>query len=338
MSQIISEESSKKIQILRAAAIVAVVAIHTCAEGPVGVFVRPFLNFAVALFLGLSGFLTAPGIGKEKIFKRLQRVFIPYCIWSVIYTAARGTWSKFIPHFLTGYSCGAFYFIVVYMQLTLLAPLMGKMVRSKLRPIGLLVTPLAIVFEYFLEFQGNEPPKPFNEVFFPVWLTYFYLGMLVRADLEEGNASFLTDPVKKRRFTSFLECALPFSVLIQIAESFGWSFAGYGRMKYTQIKLGSLVTSCLVILLGIRWIMSESRIPFRSRTTRRLTYIGDISFGIYFTHILCMDLLELSDGLEFVIENVFPLSTLLTLVTSISAVTLIRQLFPKKVCRVLGLI
>ena len=43
-----------KIQVLRAMAIVSVVIIHTCGS----VYIRPFVNFCVALFIFLSGYLT----------------------------------------------------------------------------------------------------------------------------------------------------------------------------------------------------------------------------------------------------------------------------------------
>ena len=46
-------EKNYKIQILRAIAIFAVVFIHTCPTGEWQVFCRPFINFAVALFLFL---------------------------------------------------------------------------------------------------------------------------------------------------------------------------------------------------------------------------------------------------------------------------------------------
>lgn len=47
----------KKIQILRGIAIIAVVAIHTV-RGDISIIIRPFINFAVAMFIFLSGYLT----------------------------------------------------------------------------------------------------------------------------------------------------------------------------------------------------------------------------------------------------------------------------------------
>lgn len=52
---------SKKIQILRGLAIIAVVFIHNTPGGLAQVFCRPFLNFSVGLFLFLSGMLSDAG-------------------------------------------------------------------------------------------------------------------------------------------------------------------------------------------------------------------------------------------------------------------------------------
>lgn len=336
MSTIYSSESSKKIQILRAIAIMAVVAIHTCATGTAGVVIRPFLNFAVALFLGLSGYLTKTDLPLYKVRKRLLRVFIPYTIWSLIFTAVRHTWSDFPENFLTGYSCGVFYFIVVYMELTLLAPLIGRLVRSRWRAAGFLITPAAIFIQYLFEFHDHEIPKPYNEVFFPVWFIFFYLGMMIRYDIDNGKTDLFTDAVKRHSFRTKLLVILPFSLLIQIGEGLLWMNAGYGRMKYTQIKLGTMATSLIIILLAICWIKSSRKIPFAAKLSNFLVYVGDISFGIYFTHILFRDLLEKT--LAQIISFFFPMETILILVLDIVAIYLIRKLCSQRFCRVMGLI
>lgn len=59
MEAIINKNSrNTTIQIFRAFAIIAVVIIHTLPLGYWQVLIRPFVNFAVAAFLFLSGYLT----------------------------------------------------------------------------------------------------------------------------------------------------------------------------------------------------------------------------------------------------------------------------------------
>ena len=53
-----TKPKNNTIQIFRALAIIAVVMIHTCPSGEWQVFCRPFINFSVATFLLLSGYLT----------------------------------------------------------------------------------------------------------------------------------------------------------------------------------------------------------------------------------------------------------------------------------------
>lgn len=54
----LSEIKSNKIQMLRGLAIIAVVFIHNTSNGLAQVWLRPFMNFAVGLFLFLSGMLS----------------------------------------------------------------------------------------------------------------------------------------------------------------------------------------------------------------------------------------------------------------------------------------
>lgn len=78
-----SLEFKEKIQLLRGIAIIAVIMIHTV-SGEKAILIRPFLNFSVALFIFLSGYLTnfSQGIPiKEFYKKRLIRVGVPYIIW-----------------------------------------------------------------------------------------------------------------------------------------------------------------------------------------------------------------------------------------------------------------
>lgn len=75
------------VQVFRAIAIIAVVMIHTTPEGVWAVCCRPFINFAVALFLFLSGYLTKADNNNYLAFckKRIIRVAIPYVAWTILY-------------------------------------------------------------------------------------------------------------------------------------------------------------------------------------------------------------------------------------------------------------
>ena len=76
------------IQMLRGLAICAVVLIHCLPQNTITIILRPFLNFAVALFLFLSGMLTPQSkIDNLGLFykRRIGKILIPYLVWSLVY-------------------------------------------------------------------------------------------------------------------------------------------------------------------------------------------------------------------------------------------------------------
>lgn len=126
-----------KIQILRAISIIAVVMIHTLPVD-LSVSVRPFINFGVATFLFLSGYLTDTSKINIKEFykKRIIRVLILYIIWSILYTTASFASDgidvkRYIINFLIAGGAATMYYIFVYIQFVLLTPLLGKLLERK---------------------------------------------------------------------------------------------------------------------------------------------------------------------------------------------------------------
>ncbi len=83
-----SSGKNVSIQIFRAIAIIAVVMIHTLPSGLSQVYIRPFINFSVATFLFLSGYLTKSEEQNWSLIfkKRIVRVAAPYIIWTFIYS------------------------------------------------------------------------------------------------------------------------------------------------------------------------------------------------------------------------------------------------------------
>ena len=80
--------NNRDIQILRAIAVIAVVMIHTTPAGQWQVFCKPIINFAVATFIFLSGYLTKTDNDNWLKFyvRRITRVLVPYIIWTAIYS------------------------------------------------------------------------------------------------------------------------------------------------------------------------------------------------------------------------------------------------------------
>ena len=170
---------NKKILILRAVAIIAVVMIHTGPRGMSTIVIRPFINFAVALFIFLSGYMTPIRIEKLGDFyrKRLIRTIVPYILWTLIFAYIYGSWDRLGFNLLTANGSGAMYYMFVYMQFVLLTPLIGKLAVSKWNWTGWLIAPVfTIIFEYLPRFAGL-PMGTFmsigESINWFVWFTYY---------------------------------------------------------------------------------------------------------------------------------------------------------------------
>lgn len=149
---------NKNIQALRGLAIIAVVLIHTCPSGLSQVFVRPFLNFAVAMFIFLSGNLTKTENEDwiHFIKKRCLRVLIPYFIWTIVYTLPSFSLQKLAFNLATTKSAYTLYYVFVYIQLVILTPLLCKAARSKLKWSAWLISPIYILIINYLSPQRKQ--------------------------------------------------------------------------------------------------------------------------------------------------------------------------------------
>lgn len=286
------------VQVFRAFAIIAVVMIHTSAQGYQQVFVRPFINFAVATFLFLSGYLTKIETDNWKHFyiKRIVRVAIPYVIWSVFYTFASRHPEKLLTNLLAAKAIVPMYFIFVYIQFVILRPLLGKVARSKYRFLGWWVAPLSVIaFKYYWLLTGQEQNHYLKLIWSDAclgWFTYYYLGLVLGNRIIERSYSL------KNLMWLYIV-----SIVIQMAEGYGWMLLGETNCG-TQVKLSAYLTSSLFLLM-VYTILRKGEYDIRNRFLRML---GDYSFGIYLCHIMIMKILTayvpLYTGLPYPVTSV----------------------------------
>ncbi len=279
----LSEGQKNRIQIVRAVAIFMVIIIHTVIYNPYEMYVRPFVNVSVALFIFLSGFLTSENVWGKDILgfykRRLLRVFIPYTIWSIVYVIFTSAYSTAIKDFLTGNCCSIYYYIFVYMQLVLITPLVGKLVQSKVRWIGFLITPIAIIVEYIIAWQGIVISYPYNINNFFVWFIFFYLGMVLRIRYKNirGDLKYVV-----------LWILGIFAIILELVEAHFWNVFGRPDIVGSQIKLTSMLTGIVACLLVYNYISK-----LRNKEAKQgdlfhkcMIQIGNCSFGIYLIHQL----------------------------------------------------
>ncbi|MBE5898472.1 MAG: acyltransferase [Lachnospiraceae bacterium] len=331
MEFILRDNQKEKIQVARAVAIFMVIVTHTVLFNPYEIYVRPFVNPAVGIFVFLSGLLTKEQIQGKDILtfykRRLLRVFIPYTLWSIVYVVFQGSYDTAIIDYLTGNCCSTFYYILVYMQLVIIAPLVGKLIRSKLWWIGFIITPVAIVTEYILVNCGIDVIYPYNINNFFVWFIFFYMGMLIRIRYKSGKE------VSSTRINVISIVLIPVCIALELLEGHAWLSLGRTDFANTQVKLSAMLTGMVVCIFIASLILSKSE----KRPLRLLVLIGDASFGIYLIHQLIIGIwgryfsnLIVASDYWFIIEAV------VVLIIASIIILVSQKIFGKKIGRLLG--
>jgi len=279
----LTSAQSDKVQILRGLAIIAVVFIHNTPDGLAQVFCRPFLNFSVGLFLFLSGMLSNAANWNPK--KRIIKVFIPYVLWTLIYSVMHNISTPvnipmaFVKNVLTGKSAAVMYYIFVYCEFTLLVPLIDKLARSKFKYLGFFITPIELVIvRYIPLFAGVEMNK-YISILISIsclgWFTYFYLGYLA------GNKLISLNPGSAK-----IPILWAISIFLQIAEGYFCYTLGFEQCG-SQLKMTAILSGALFALMAYGYIIRGTM-----KKAKGLKLLGDNSFGIYFSHIAVMKVLE----------------------------------------------
>lgn len=310
---------SYKVQLVRGLSIIAVVAIHNTPGGLFQVWCRPFLNFAVGTFLFLSGMLSKADKWNPK--KRIIKVVIPYAFWTLVYVLMNNinTISKlpleYIKNFITGNSAAIMYYVFVYCEFTLLLPLIDKLAHSKYRFIGFLISPLEIIIMRLLPLVFhvtlNSHVLTIINISCIGWFIYYYLGYLIGNDLLKIKFSQKT-----------LWIFLFVSVILQVLE--GYEYLSLKESNCgTQLKLTAILTGVIFNLILYRFISSD-----RVLKIDWLYKLGNYSFGIYFSHLAIMTVLNHIPYYSKFVR--FPVNVLVTLLISSFCVWLGKKILGRK--------
>lgn len=314
-----TESKSHKLQILRGLAIIAVVFIHNIpGGGMLQIFSRPFLNFSVGLFLFLSGMLSNANNWNPK--KRLIKVLVPYIFWTLIYVVLGNIKTsalipiKFAEGLVTGNAAAIMYYIFVYCELTLLMPLIDKLAKSKYKYLGFFISPLEIVImrliPLIIGFEMNNYVSILMSISCFGWFTYYYIGYSL------GN-----DIIHIKTSTKKLVCFWVGAIILQMLEGY-WYFSMGEVNCGTQIKLSAILAGTIFLLIAYRFIEAEKRIsvPF-------LQLLGDHSFGIYFSHLAIIAVLnQVTLYTKYVL---YPINAIVVVILSLICVMLGKKIMGK---------
>lgn len=316
---------SQKVQVLRGIAIIGVVLIHTTWGGYWQVVFRPFVNYSVALFLFISGFLTKVTNDNWSSFysKRVLRVLLPFLLWTLIYTLPSTNLKDYLEHILFANATPHLYYLFVYIQFVLLTPLLGRLALSKHRWIGFLIAPVSIIGYTYVNLVFGVQPNWLISNLWAIsalgWFGFYYLGLLLGNGLMTINIKWQT-----------LILLYGLTILLQIGEGYVWYiFYGMGTCG-TQLKLTSLLTSSIALFAAYKYILDSKM----SQTPIVLKKIGDFSFGIYLSHELLLMLL--SNHTTWYSEIHFVLNAVIILTLSFVLVATVRRLVGERVSRWIG--
>lgn len=317
------------IQVIRALCIIAVVMIHTSPGGEWQAYIRPFINFCVATFLFLSGYLTKDENEDWYSFlkKRILRVLIPYTLWTILYSIPQMILlEKNITHivwnFFTTNACFPFYYIAVYIQFVLLTPLLSKLAKSKYKHLGWLISPISVViFRYYGQYIEPE----FNHYILSLWrisclgwFTFYYLGLLLNNNIINVHYKLIN-----------LLIVYGLCILLQISEGYYWFLDGESECG-SQLKLTSLLTSS-IFCLCIHAYIKNNQSNVHNTT---LKVLGDYSFGIYLCHVMIMTILH---KIPYYSMLPFPINSLVVLLFSFFCCWIGDKICRRKVSSWLGL-
>ena len=326
----IDDNIRNKIQILRAIAILAVVFLHTIPLGIEAVFIKPFINFGVAMFLFLSGMLTPLHIDDVKKFykKRILRVIIPYIIWTVIYTLLYywggfiqgNLLSKFLYNLFTAQAAIPFYFIFIYIQLVLVTPFIEKLFDSKYKLLGFVIPVLSSILVLYLPCIITHKFNMWYLYPFTTWFIFYYSGIL------------LSNDKRKFSFPKFFHLLFVLSILMQMAEGFLF-YKSSLQISLSQLKLTSILTNLFICLYGYKFILNNFKLNLDAYYTKFAVSVGNCSFGIYLFHMITVFFAD-----KFIDKTVIPFAvySLSVFILTYVFVYLCSKIFGKNFSKIVG--
>lgn len=252
--------------------------------------------------------------------KRISKVIIPYVIWTLIYViiSSYGTPLQipliFIKKLVFGNAAATMYYIFVYCEFTLLIPLIDKFAKSKYRYLGFAIAPIEIVVMRLIPMLMGIELSDYIVIFRNLsclgWFTYFYLGYML------GNKIIKINCSEKK-----LMLIWTITILLQIGE--GYLYFSLGEMNCgTQLKISSVISGTLFVIMAYKFIYSN-----RECNNVVLKKLGDISFGIYFSHLAVMSILGIIPFYNKIIP--YPINAVVVIAVTSFCVFLGRKILGK---------
>lgn len=228
---------------------------------------------------------------------------------------------KLINSLLSASAAPHLYYIFVYIQFSLLTPLLGKLAKSRYQFIGWLIAPISVLFFHY--FLSQRSPNGLFRVFWDNaclgWFSFYYLGLIL------GNRILVKEYSLKILITLYV-----LSLLIQMGEAYGWKIMGVINCG-SQLNITALLSSSLFCLIAYT-VLEQKKLNVTNKIALFIKKLGDYSFGIYLSHIMILNVL-------WNYRNVlpYPLNSLTILLLSLFLCYIGTIVLGRKKSRLLGL-
>jgi probable poly-beta-1,6-N-acetyl-D-glucosamine export protein len=315
------------VEIYRAVAIIAVVLIHSTSNTidlpthslsfKTGVIIRQFINFAVPVFLFISGYLAKPIQFNTKSIipyykKRTARLMIPYLIWSILGIIFLQSFfdfdlKKILLHLLTGRCVGIYYFIIVLFQFTLLTPLLIRFINNRfVNCVNFLLTPLSMLVYYVLRFKfPNLLAVPWYSLLFCIWHFFYFFGIYAKQKLHPNHF--------RRNLKKYLFLLITFQLLSLLEAALIIKYLANPKFAVSQITISSFLTS--LAFIGLIMAVKD-----KLRPNRILELLGSCAFGIFLSHMFILPTIQKAFS-HLSLTHLQPVYFLLEAVITISVCT-----------------
>jgi peptidoglycan/LPS O-acetylase OafA/YrhL len=255
--------------------------------------------FSIPSFLFVSGFFiafTLPANEKtirwHTVFMRLKYLLIPYLLWSFINVAMLvvegkfpGVW-KTTKLILTGSITPAYYFVILLIQMYLLAPWLIRLAKSK--PVVLILGTafLQILFHSVKYINILSPESAAGQMlitFLPKWLFvtrlfWFSLGIIFC--------------IYRKQFSVLFEGKtkiwLGFTIILWLVGFFEWEWL----TRLSGLRFIEHRETLVDALYAFTFIMTMLSLDKKKLIQqKKVEQIGALSFGIYLSHIPVMEVI-----------------------------------------------
>ncbi len=286
-----------EIDTLRGLSALSVILIHVSgfyvAFSSIGFYSNQIVRFAVPIFILLSGFslyysdsTRKPDAYASFILKRLQKIFMPYLLWSSVYLLLRileggktHTLKEIGTILLHGQASYHLYFIIIIMQLYLIYPLLRKAVQRFGRWTLVISFLITLYYQTGIYLRAVKLDiLPIKRILFEnymvlfTWVFFFVLGMMLAKHFD--------------RFLAWADHKVIPAVLWVLSAALLILDSRLTKTHELSIRPSVMlysVISFLFLYQICRWL--KKHLPMIEKT---LLWISGQSFFIYFCHALVL--------------------------------------------------